>query len=79
MADVTREELNGLGGRVGKLELKVEGMSTKVTRTEADTQKIFTVQEQIQKSVDRGKWQILVMVAIPVVLLIIQLIKPMAK
>ena len=73
MADVTREEFNGLGGRVGKLELKVEGMSTKVTRTEADIQKIFTVSEMTQKAVDRGKWQILVMVAIPVIILVVQL------
>lgn len=74
MGEITREELNGLGGRVGEVQLEVAAMSGKVDRNASDIQDIFQISTEIQKSVDRGKWQVLVMVAVPVVILIIQLV-----
>jgi len=37
MSDVTREEFNGLGGRLAKIEL----LTPKVERNEEDIQKVF--------------------------------------
>ncbi len=74
MDGITREELNGVGGRVTKMQLEVAAMSVKVERNSDDIQDIFAVSANIQKSVDRGKWQVLAMVAIPVAILTFKLL-----
>ncbi len=67
--NVAREEFTDL-------QLEVGTMNTKVERNESDIQKIFKVSEDIKKSVDRSKWQVFAMVAIPVLILIIKLVLP---
>ena len=74
LSEVSRAELNGLGGRVNSVEKEMVEVSTKVERNSTDIQKQFEIAEDIKKTVDRGKWQVLVMVAIPVLILIIQFI-----
>jgi len=41
MSDVTRDEFNGLGGRVSMVETSIAEEKVKTKRTEADVQKIF--------------------------------------
>ena len=71
---ITRKELNGLGGRVTEVQLEVAEMKGEVKRNTGDVQVLFSTASEIKKSVDRGKWQVLVMVAIPVIILIVQLL-----
>lgn len=71
---ITRKELNGLGGRVTEVQLEVAEMKGEVKRNTTDVQVLFSTSNDIKKSVDRGKWQVLVMVAIPVIILIVQLL-----
>lgn len=67
--NVTRKEFTDL-------KLEVGSMTTKVERNENDIQAIFKVSEEIKKSVDRAKWQVFAMVAVPVLILIIKLVLP---
>ena len=84
---VTREEFNGIGRRTSKVELTVASMDSKVERNSEDIQKIFLISEKIETSINTGtvqmerklnkaKWQILVMVCIPIVLFILNLMIP---
>lgn len=41
MSEVTKEEFNGLGGRVTNVEVSMSAVKTKVERTDEDIQKIF--------------------------------------
>ena len=72
--DVTREEVNGIGVRITSVQLEVAEMKSEVKRSSSDIQTIFETTSEIKKSVDSGKWQVLVMVSIPVVILIFQLL-----
>lgn len=65
-----------IGEKVIELQLKVNSMATKVERNEQDIQDIFKISNSIKKSVDKGKWQVLAMVAVPVLILIIKLVLP---
>jgi len=67
--NVSREEFTDL-------QLEVGTMTTKVDRNENDIQRIFKVSEDIKKTVDRSKWQVFAMVAIPVLILIVKLVLP---
>lgn len=65
-----------VGEKVMELQLKVKGMATKVERNEQDIQDIFKISSSIKKSIDRGKWQVFAMVAVPVLILIFKLLIP---
>lgn len=69
-----KEQIDGYGKRLGKTELKVAGMEKETDRNTSDIQKIFEVSDAIKASVDKGKWQVLVMVSVPVLILIVQLL-----
>ena len=84
MSEVTREDLNGLGSRITSTELKIACMETKVERNASDIQDIFKISEKIECTLNRtsiaveeklnkAKWQILVLVSIPIVLFVLNL------
>lgn len=67
MQGITREEFT-------TVQLEVAAMKAETSRNSRDVQVLFTTSNNIKKSVDKAKWQILGMVSVPVIILIIQLI-----
>ena len=67
MTAITREEIT-------QIQLEAREMKTKQERDSRDIKTLFSTTSEIKKSVDRGNWKVLGMVAVPVAILIFQLL-----
>ena len=77
--EVSKSDLNGLGTKLNQVQLEVAEMKGKVERNTGDVQILFQTSTDIKKTVENNKWQVLAMVAIPVIILVFQLLSKGAK